>query len=431
MAEPILPEMQDITRQREMAKMLLQKGMTDNLQGQMVSGRYVGASPLQGIANMYSAYSGKQLAREADRKQEELVKLLRQEGVRDIGEYMKALRGSPETITQQQATEGNLPQSQTMLDDQGQRTLVPQVNPAVAPDYNKALAVALGSRSPLVQSLGASTLAEMTKPQKLAEGEQFVRFNPETNKYDTIGGGGPKLTNDIRNYQYDVSQGYKGTFNQWSIDQKKASAQNISVQNAVPFQEKIYENSAVGLMKEFDNLKGIPSQVKQLDRVAQLAPKSFAGSAANAKLEGAKFLNNNLGLNIAPEKIVATEELRTVLFTNIMDNLKKMDASPSQEQQRVMQASLGNIGTDPTALPAVVNVYKQILLDKAEEHNRRVGQTVEKGFKYPYDITVNVPKAEQAAPAGNKLTPNVGDVQGGWRFKGGNPAVPTNWERAK
>jgi len=56
MAEQILPEMQDITRQRDLAKMLLQRGMTDNLQGQMVSGRYVGASPLQGIDNMYSAY---------------------------------------------------------------------------------------------------------------------------------------------------------------------------------------------------------------------------------------------------------------------------------------------------------------------------------------------------------------------------------------
>ena len=44
MAEPILPEMQDISRQRDLARMLLQRGMSDNLQGQMVSGRFVGAS---------------------------------------------------------------------------------------------------------------------------------------------------------------------------------------------------------------------------------------------------------------------------------------------------------------------------------------------------------------------------------------------------
>jgi hypothetical protein len=185
-------------------------------------------------------------------------------------------------------------------------------------------------------------------------------------------------------------------------------------------------------MKEFDTLKGIPAQIKQLDRVAELAPKSFAGSFADTKTQTAKFFNNNFGTNIATDKVNNTEELRAVLFTNIMDSLKKMDASPSQEQQRIMQASLGSIGTDPNALPKVVNVYKQVLLDKAEEHNRRVGQTIEKGFKYPYDITVNIPKAAPAAaPAGGKTTPNVGDIQNGWQYMGGNPAVPTSWKRAQ
>lgn len=417
------PEIQDITRQREMAKLLLQQGMQSNLKGQMVGNVYVPSHPLEGIADVYSAYKGRKLAKEADQKQADLAKLIREEGIRDIGQYMSAMQGKPEVPEV-------VPQGQTLRDDQGQMTMGAQAGaPAVAPDYNKALAIALNSRSPMVQALGGSAISQMATPQKLAEGEQFVRFNPQTNTYDTIGGGGPKLTNDIRNYQYDVSQGYKGTFNQWNLDQKKASAQNINISSGMPFQEKIFENSAIGLMKDFDTLKSIPSQVKTLDRVAQLAPKSFAGSAANAKLEGAKFLNNNLGLNIAPDKIVATEELRTVLFTNIMDNLKKMDASPSQEQQRIMQASLGNIGTDPAALPAVVNVYKQILLDKANEHNSRVDQTVEKGFKYPYSIKVNVPTAE--APKSNPKTPVVGEIQNGWEYIGGNPAVPTSWKRAK
>ena len=65
------PELQDITRQREMAKMLLQQGMNQNdMQGQVVSGRYVGASPWQGIAKMYQSYKGRELANEADRKQQ-------------------------------------------------------------------------------------------------------------------------------------------------------------------------------------------------------------------------------------------------------------------------------------------------------------------------------------------------------------------------
>jgi hypothetical protein len=416
MAEPILPEMQDITRQRELAKMLLQKGMTDNLQGQMVSGRYVGASPLQGIANMYSAYQGKQLAEESDKKQAELSKMLRQQTMQDIQSYGEALKGTPEQTVYGAGMEGP-----TM-----------DVTPAVAPNPEKGLGILMGSRSPQSQALGQALLADQLKTQVLPEGGTLIRGG--------IGGTGqtvegkPKQTELMRDYNFAQTPqggGFKGSFTDYDLMRRNASSQKINVQNALPFQEQIYTDTGKALIGDFNTLKSIPSQVKQLDRVAELAPKSFAGSAANAKLEGAKFLNNNLGLNIAPNKIVATEELRTVLFTNIMDNLKKMDASPSQEQQRVMQASLGNIGTDPAALPAVVNVYRQILVDKANEHNRRVGQTIEKGFKYPYDITVNVPTPEQAAPAGNKLTPNVGDVQGGWRFKGGNPAVPTSWERAK
>jgi hypothetical protein len=177
MAEPILPEMQDITRQRDLAKMLLQKGMTDNLQGQMVSGRYVGASPWEGIAKVYSSYKGGQMLKEADRKQTELAKLLREEGVRDIGQYMSALQGKPESVTYSAEEVG------------------PSMNvtPATGPDYNKALSIALGSRSPMVQALGAQTIGEMTKPQKLGEGEQFVRFNPNSGKYETIASGAEKF----------------------------------------------------------------------------------------------------------------------------------------------------------------------------------------------------------------------------------------------
>lgn len=179
MADPFNPEIQvqDISRQRELAKMLLQKGMADNLQGQMVSGRYVGASPIQGIANVYSAYKGGQMAKEADRKQQELAQMLREEGVRDIGQYMSALQGKPESVTYSAEEVG------------------PSMNvtPATGPDYNKALSIALGSRSPMVQALGAQTIGEMTKPQKLGEGEQFVRFNPSSGKYETIASGAEKF----------------------------------------------------------------------------------------------------------------------------------------------------------------------------------------------------------------------------------------------
>ena len=227
MAEQILPEMQDITRQRDLAKMLLQRGMTDNLQGQMVSGRYVGASPLQGIANMYSAYKGKQLSEESDRKQAELSRMLRQQTMQDLQGFGQAVQG-------REATPEVVPQGQTLRDDQGQLTMGSQQGvAAVAPDYNKGLSILMGSRSPQSQALGNMMLADMLKTQKLGPEETLVRGNFQGGFTPVAGEVGAKKTNDIRNYEYDVkNSGFQGSFNDWLTSQKKAGATNVSVGGA-------------------------------------------------------------------------------------------------------------------------------------------------------------------------------------------------------
>jgi hypothetical protein len=420
MAEPILPEMQDISRQRDLAKLLLQKGMADNLQGQMVSGRYVGASPIQGIANIYSAYKGNQMIKEADRKQAELAEMLRAEGDKDLMAYGEAVTPKP-------AVEGgiygpdNKLTTQTTADMFGANMeLNPQykevaAQAAVEPDYATGMRILRKSKDPETRQLAKLLMADQMKTLILPEGSTAIRGSLFGKGGQSVEGK-PKLTELQRDYNFAKTPeggNFKGNFTDYDLMRRNASSQRINVQNALPFQEQIYTDTGKALIEDFKTLKSIPSQVKQLDRVADIAPKSFAGSFADTKLQTVKFFNNNLGTSIASDKVNNTEELRAVLFTNLMDNLKKLDASPSQEQQRVMQASLGNIGTDPNALPAVVNVYKQILLDKVGEHNERVNQTVEKGFKYPYDIRVNVAK-----PNKNEGGIDTGDGSGrGWRVK--------------
>lgn len=187
----MLPEMQDITRQRDLAKMLLQQGMnTNDLGGQMVSGRFVGASPLQGVAKIYQAYTGSQKLKEADRKQAELANMLRQQTMQDIQGYGQAMRGM-------EATPDVIPQGQTLLDDQGQMTMGAQRGTAaIAPDPNKALGILMGSRSPQSQALAQALMADQMKTIVAPEGSTIYRGG--------IGGAGetikgaPKLPSDIQ-----------------------------------------------------------------------------------------------------------------------------------------------------------------------------------------------------------------------------------------
>lgn len=166
MADQITPEMQDISRQRDLAKLLLQKGLTDNLQGQMVSGRYVGASPWQGIANVYSAYKGGQMLKEADRKQQELAQMLRTLGAQESQDVLSTMRG-------RQAVPEFIPQGQTLLDDQGMPTYGAQRGVAgVAPDLEAAYAKAIGARSPQGQAL-APLLAKQLMPDLTPEEKRY------------------------------------------------------------------------------------------------------------------------------------------------------------------------------------------------------------------------------------------------------------------
>lgn len=178
-----MPEMQDITRQREMAKLLLQQGMNQNdMSGQMVSGRYVGASPWQGIAKLYQAYKGKQLSEEADKKQAELADLIRKGTAQDMLKFNELRYGS-------QGTPDVVPQGQTLRDDEdnltygAQQGVAPtQANPAQAYQF------ALQSRFPQVSGMAT----EMLKPQKLGEGERVVTFNPMTGKEEVVMQGADK-----------------------------------------------------------------------------------------------------------------------------------------------------------------------------------------------------------------------------------------------
>jgi hypothetical protein len=394
MADQILPEMQDITRQREMAKMLLQKGLTDNMQGQMVSGRYVGASPIQGIANMYAAYTGRQMAKEADAKQLELSKMLRQEGVRDIGEYMKALQGTPETITQQQATEGNLPQGQTMLDDQGQRTLVPQVNPAVGPDYNKALAVALGSRSPLVQALGAQTIGEMTKPQKLGADEQLVRFNPQSQKYETIGAGAPKATNEYKNYQEAVRGGYKGSFPEYQFALKKAGASNTIVNTEKSYGQAFGQGLAGNDVKLYDSASRAPQMLETVKETRKLLDndKLYVGFGANQKLDLARAADafGITGRDTA-DKISNTQRLFAARAQATLDSVKESglgagNGFTDKDREFLEKSKLGNIVYSRDALKQQLDIEERVARGLAQKWNTRFDQ-IPDSAKGPTGVT--------------------------------------------
>jgi hypothetical protein len=85
-----------------------------------------------------------------------------------------------------------------------------------------------------------------------------------------------------------------------------------------------------------------------------------------------------------------------------MDNLRKLDSQPSERQQAALQEALGNLSTDPNALPNVLDAFADSVRSKIDIHNAEVQSAISRGVKFPYDPIIKVP----AKTAASNITTN-------------------------
>lgn len=168
------PEIQDISRQRKLSEMLLQQGMQGS-KGQMVGNIYVPSHPLEQIADAYAIYKSGKLSKEANTKEQELAKMLREQGVKESQDILSTLRG-------REAVPEFIPQGQTLLDDQGMPTYgAKRAVAAIAPDAELAFAKASGAQTKQGQAL-APLVAKQFEPKW----EKAKEYDPKTGNTNII-----------------------------------------------------------------------------------------------------------------------------------------------------------------------------------------------------------------------------------------------------
>lgn len=143
----------DFQRKQALADALRKQSM-ESMQGQMIGRRYVAPSFTQGLAKLMQGDQANNL----DRMNTEELRNARQAyDTRSQGEmqnFMSAMRGTPAVL------EAPL----TPRDDEG--NVNPAIKaPAVAPDQAKALALALQSKNPMLQSMGGEIFKSQFAPK--------------------------------------------------------------------------------------------------------------------------------------------------------------------------------------------------------------------------------------------------------------------------
>lgn len=194
----------------------------------------------------------------------------------------------------------------------------------------------------------------------------------------------------------------------------------VKVDNFTPASEEAQKDFMKSTRATYDQLKQAAPVLDNIEKVKQLIPKAsgFMGTGGEPLLDSVKFLNNRLGLGIATEGVKSAEELRSRTFFQILDNLKKMDAQPSQQQQAVMRDALGQLGTDPNALGNILDAFGDAIRTKVELHNKEVISAEQRGVKFPYSPIIELrPKGAQPSTTAQPTAP-MQPTSNGVRFLG-------------
>jgi len=167
---------------------------------------------------------------------------------------------------------------------------------------------------------------------------------------------------------------------------------DVRVNAYVPASETAQAEYMKGARTTFEALRNAQPTLDNIEKAKALVPgaKGFMGTGGEPLLAAASFLNNRLGTSISTAGVTDAQELRSRLFFGILDNLKKLDSQPSQQQQMALQQALGSIGTDPTALPRVLDAFADSIRTKVDLYNQDVTSAEQRGVKFPYKPQISL-----------------------------------------
>ena len=162
-----------------------------------------------------------------------------------------------------------------------------------------------------------------------------------------------------------------------------------------------------GARATYDTLKNAPATLNNIEAAKALIPTAagFMGPGGEPLLKAASFLNNRFGTGINTRGVTDATELRSRLFAGVIENLRKLDAQPTAAQQQVLQDAIGNLGTDPTALPRVLDAMAQSIRDKVELYNRDVTGAEQRGVRFPYKPQIELPAPGRAGSSASSQIP--------------------------
>lgn len=204
-----------------------------------------------------------------------------------------------------------------------------------------------------------------------------------------------------------------------------AGAARTNITNVLPGQERFANTLAEGAAKSLDTLRtGAQSasrSIQTIDRLRPLLndPKFISGTWANARIAIARALGQD---------VAATEAYFAGIAGEVAERIKAFGAGTGlsdKDREFAQQWAGGKPDLSTAGIKRILSINEnssRALIGSYNAERERLAKDV--------DPSVNkyFPSIEEPPRSGG---PSPGDVQGGYRFKGGNPADKANWEKVQ
>jgi hypothetical protein len=199
----------------------------------------VRASHLAGLAKVLQAYNAGQMEKSALEQQQELANKYRAGNQADISGFMEAMQGTPQKELAGPAPEG----APTGVSPEGMQG--GYIQPAQAPDRQRAMALALGSQNPTLQGAGGAMLSSMMTPKPPIQ----------------VAAGGTVLDPTTMQPIYTAPRertGELGVYDEYVRQQKASGKQPMSIDQFIIEQKKASRNVTVNPRErmQFDPVRG-------------------------------------------------------------------------------------------------------------------------------------------------------------------------------
>lgn len=226
--------------------------------------------------------------------------------------------------------------------------------------YREALLLDDGGKT--AEQIKGLIEAEKPKLTKLGKGEQLI----EEGTGKVVAQGAEDLPSAVREYQFAVGQGYKGSFNDFQTQQKRAGATNIqmpSIKIGNTFGEDVAKSVAGIVMGQVDAATAAADTVNTVQNMRQALPKAIVGTGANARIALAR-LGQTIGISgkDEAETLAATSQIIQGLAKtqlNVAQSNKGQGTFTDFERKLLAQAASGDIDMSTAELNTLFNAVEK------------------------------------------------------------------------